>query len=272
MKRYSRRKFVKKIFLSIISLFILDIVWFEKYFIDWNFFDISKSNDQKIKILQISDLHLDSLQLKSFHKTIAEKINASQPDLICITGDSVSKKAMEPVLHHFLQLIDQHIPKIAIMGNWEYMGNANIEKLKDVYLDNNCELLINENRCLTLQNRNINIIGVDDYISGKPDLVTATKHLKQTNTNIILAHCPQYRDVIMETNLNFSIDLILSGHTHGGQITFLGMAPITPRGSGHYVKGWYTDQKPIMYISKGIGTSIIPIRFGARAEIVTFYV
>ena len=59
-----------------------------------------------------------------------------------------------------------------------------------------------------------------------------------------------------------------SWHTHGGQITFLGFVPFKPRGSGKYLKGWYKESEPKMYISKGVGTSILPIRFGARAEIV----
>jgi len=67
---------------------------------------------------------------------------------------------------------------------------------------------------------------------------------------------------------NLVVDLVLSGHTHGGQITFLGIVPFKPQGSGKYLKGWYKEDKPKMYISKGIGTSILPIRFGARAEMV----
>ena len=61
---------------------------------------------------------------------------------------------------------------------------------------------------------------------------------------------------------------MLSGHTHGGQITFLGIVPFKPQGSGRYLKGWYKDSDPKMYISKGIGTSVLPIRLGARAEMV----
>lgn len=67
---------------------------------------------------------------------------------------------------------------------------------------------------------------------------------------------------------DLKIDLVLSGHTHGGQITFFGIVPFKPQGSGRYLKGWYKDTDPKMYISKGIGTSILPIRLGARAEMV----
>jgi uncharacterized protein len=95
------------------------------------------------------------------------------------------------------------------------------------------------------------------------------KHSK-CDHHIILNHCPQYTDVIAKyLNNNIEVDFILSGHTHGGQFNLLGFMPFLPQGSGSYVKGWYNTQ-PKMYVSKGIGTSIFPARFGARAEIAIF--
>ncbi|MCK5075659.1 MAG: hypothetical protein KAR38_04750 [Calditrichia bacterium] len=68
--------------------------------------------------------------------------------------------------------------------------------------------------------------------------------------------------------LNYNPQLMLSGHTHGGQITFFGLAPILPRGSGKYVSGWYEKEKIKLYVSRGIGTSVIPFRFMSLPEIV----
>ena len=67
----TRRTFIKRGILASIGLVLLDSLWFEKYVIDWNYFDISKSDKNKIKIIQISDLHFD--QLRSLHKSIAKK-------------------------------------------------------------------------------------------------------------------------------------------------------------------------------------------------------
>lgn len=66
--------------------------------------------------------------------------------------------------------------------------------------------------------------------------------------------------------------MILSGHTHGGQIVLFGNVFFTPLGSGSYVKGWYENEHSRMFVSKGIGTSALPIRFGARAEATIFYI
>lgn len=266
MIKISRRKFIKTGIIASIGALLLDALWFEKYVIDWNYFDISKSDTNKIKIIQISDLHFD--ELRYFHKSIAKKINYLQPDFIFITGDSVDKTEKIELLHQFLNLIDNSIPKYAITGNWEYWGNVNLNKLKHTFSNHNCELLINENRTVAIKNRKISIIGIDDYVGGTPDLKKAIKNIEKTDTTIVLSHCPEYRDVIAKQKGDLTIDLVLSGHTHGGQITFLGFVPFKPQGSGNYLKGWYKNTQPKMYISKGIGTSILPIRFGARAEMV----
>ena len=196
-----------------------------------------------------------------------KKINTIKPDLIFITGDSVDKTEKINLLDNFLELIDSSIKKYAITGNWEYWGKVNLAELKSIYSKNNCELLINENRTISIKNREISIIGIDDFVGGNADFGKAVENLQETETNIVLSHCPEHRDIIDRQKGNLNIDLVLSGHTHGGQITFLGIVPFKPQGSGRYLKGWYKETEPKMYISKGIGTSVLPIRFGARAEI-----
>lgn len=101
MTKLTRRKFIKSGILATIGLVLLDSFWFEKYVIDWNYFDISKSGKNKIKIIQISDLHFD--ELRYFHKSIAKKINSLKPDLIFITGDTVDKTEKIDSLNEFLQ-------------------------------------------------------------------------------------------------------------------------------------------------------------------------
>jgi hypothetical protein len=206
--------------------------------------------------------------LRYFHKSIAKRINSIKPDLLFITGDSVDQSEKIQSLNEFLELMDLSIPKYAITGNWEYWGDVDLSQLQSMYSKNNCKLLINENRSMTVRGREISIIGIDDYIGGNADYNKAVQNLKQTDTNIVLTHCPEHRDIISKQMGTTAIDLVLSGHTHGGQITFLGIVPFKPPGSGNYLKGWYTEKEPKMYISKGIGTSILPIRLGARAEMV----
>jgi uncharacterized protein len=175
------------------------------------------------------------------------------------------------LLNDFLQLIDKKIKKAAVLGNWEYQGNVNLAELKEVYTANNCDLLINQTMQYPFQNKTVSITGVDDYLHGDPDFNSAVKEYKKSDYHIVLNHCPQYSDNIsaqMKNDIN--VDFILSGHTHGGQINLFGFIAYLPKGCGKYLKGWYNNNNPKMYVSKGIGTGIIAARFRARAEIAIF--
>ena len=268
MKINSRRKFIKRVILAITSLAVIDMFWFERYIIDWNYFDISNEDkDSKIKVVQLSDLHIQSI--KRFHKSITSKINEMKPDLVCFTGDALDDNNNLEVLNLFLELLNPSIKKYAILGNWEYWGNVNIKQLNKIYKLHNYELLINENTTFTKNNRTINVIGIDDFVGGKASIEQSIIGINSNNKALVLNHCPQYFDTIKAKQKPVNANLVLSGHTHGGQITFLGIVPFKPQGSGHFLKGFY-GKKLKMYVSKGIGTSILPIRFGSRAEVAVF--
>jgi len=268
MSKISRRKFIKRSILASISIFLLDIFWFEKSVIKWNKFDVSNGNNQKITAIQLSDLHLT--KVNRTHRLIAKKINKLNPDLVFITGDAIDDAQNLNLLDAFLKLINKDIKKFAILGNWEYWGHVDLVRLNELYKSHNCQLLVNESEQIKIKERNISIIGIDDFVGGNADYKKAINNLIPNETNIVLTHCPQHRDIIETEKGNLKIDLVLSGHTHGGQINILGYAPFKPQGSGNYLSGWYKENDPILYVSKGIGTSILPIRFGARAEIAIF--
>lgn len=266
---WTRRKFIKAGFLAGAGFILLDSFWLEKYFIETNNFCLGKSTEDNfdLKVIQISDLHLQALNRQL--KRLAKSINEQKPDLILITGDSVDNKKNIFILNQFLSKIDNSIKKFAILGNWEYWGSVDIEDLRMTYAANNCELLINSSRQLTFKNKTISITGVDDYLGGNADIDLALKEFKQSDYHIILNHCPEYGDIIAEKLKDkIPYDFMLSGHTHGGQINLFGFVPFKPQGSGKYLKGWYKDKN--IYVSKGIGTSIFPARFMAKAEIAVF--
>lgn len=270
----SRRKFLTRTALAVGAIFFTESFWFEKYAIETKEFFLGNTSkdSNNIKIIQISDLHLKSIGYH--HHNLAEKINQIQPDLIIITGDSIEKARRLILLHEFLLLIDNHIPKVAIMGNWEYFGFVDKKELSKVYAENNCTLLLNENKRYTLKNKTFSITGVDDYVTGNSDVATAMKNHQKSDYHLVLNHCPAYTKEIIthQKENNHEVDYIFSGHTHGGQINLLGFAPFLPFGSGKYVKGWYQENKddPKMFVSKGIGTTFLPFRFGSRAEIALF--
>lgn len=266
----NRRKFIKRLLLLGTGAVLTDAFFIEKLFISTEEFYLGKATKEtaNIKLVQISDLHLQKVNYQL--KQLAKRINELNPHLIAFTGDAVDKAENIDVLNGFLQLLRKDIKKVAILGNWEYWGKINIEALKDIYTNNNCTLLINESLQFSFNNKTFAVTGVDDFIGGTANIELALRNHTPANHHIILNHCPQYSDDIVQHLKNSTTaDCILSGHTHGGQINILGFIPFLPQGSGKYIKGWYNTE-PKMFVSKGIGTSIFPVRFGARAEIAVF--
>ena len=269
--KLNRRSFLLKFFFGIVGILFLDAFWLERYFLEWNSFDISNGNKSKIKVIQLSDLHLE--KVKSFHKSLAEKINKELPDVLILTGDTITRNSRFALLKEFLSLLDPKMRKVAILGNKEYSGRIDLDLLRATYVAHNCTLLINESLVLKSKSRKINILGIDDLVWGQSDFMMARENIDRSLTSLVLNHCPAYRTSIDEISASMKLKpIILSGHTHGGQVTFFGIPLMTPYGSGKYVKGWYCNDISQMYVSKGIGTTILPIRFGARAEVAIFYV
>lgn len=271
-----RRSFIQRLFLGltgIIGLTTLDAFWFETYVIDWKEYDISQANPNPITVIQLADIHLK--EINGTLEGIAEKVNLLKPDILLFTGDTVAKKRYLIHLDPLLGLFDDSLLKIAILGNKEYSSNLSLSDFKNVFKKHNGRVLVNENFVFTKNDRKLNIIGIDDLIGGNADYSESLKTIKNRKlSTLILNHCPAYKIHIDALNQKekLNINAIFSGHTHGGQITFFGKKIYTPAGSGNFLSGWYENNESKMYVSKGIGTTIFPIRFFARAEVSIFQI
>jgi predicted MPP superfamily phosphohydrolase len=266
----TRRKFITNGVLITGGAIFTDSFWVERYFIETNefYFGTATKNTNNIKIVQISDLHLHAITYQL--KQLAKQLNKLQPDLILITGDAIDKSKNKGLLDQFLQSIDHKIKKVAVLGNWEYQAKISFIELRNIYTANNCDLLINQTKQYSFKSKLISITGLDDFYRGNADFDTAIKDYQKSDYHVVLCHCPQYADNIaaqMKNDVN--VDFILAGHTHGGQLNFLGYVAYLPKGSGKYLKGWYNNS-PKLYVSKGVGTGVWPFRFGSRAEISIF--
>ena len=268
--RITRRHLINSGLMLTGAAVLTDALWIEKYFFEVNEFYIGKatSKTQNIKIIQLSDLHLHSIN--SALEQLAKKINQLKPNLIAITGDAIDEAENLHLLDEFLSLIDKEISKVAILGNWEYWGEVDLNRLREVYEKHNCKLLVNESKQFQFKEKTLSVIGIDDFVGGYASYKLATDNFVKSDYNIVLNHCPKYSEQIVERCQRDNISFILSGHTHGGQIRLFNYVPFLPQGSGNYVKGWYKELNPPMYVSKGIGTSVLPVRFGSRAEIAIF--
>ncbi len=229
------------------------------------------SKDNIFKIVQISDLHLKQFNNRAQH--IAEQINKLNPNVVLFTGDSIDKVEQLDGFERFLSLLNKQTAKYAIMGNWEYWAGVDLKRLIKIYANHNCRLLINESILHNYSERSILITGLDDLVS-KPDLIKSLQSVLPQQNHLLLAHSPVYRDLFTRDELakiaQYKPQYMLSGHTHGGQLSLFGFAPLRPNGSGRYVSGWYQDGAIALYVSRGLGVSVLPMRIGVVPEISYF--
>jgi uncharacterized protein len=238
-----------------------------------------------LRVVQLTDLHLDSIG--AHEERVAAAVAAHRPDMIVFTGDSIDDGGRVGVLGEFLDLLDGRTRKFAVVGDGERAAGIDVRELGRVYAKRGCELLINDVADLAVGGRRVLVTGLDDFVRGTADPARALVGSEPTPNHLLLAHSPAQRDAIRWERVTPAatariadgpeVDLapyrpqwMLSGHTHGGQVAPFGLAPFRPRGSGRYVSGWYRDAVPALYVSRGIGTSLIDARYRATPEVPVF--
>jgi predicted MPP superfamily phosphohydrolase len=216
------------------------------------------------KIAQLSDLHLSGKGVA--HEATLNHLKVIQPDLILLSGDVIDDRNSHPELEAFLQGLPVAI-KVAILGNWEHWSGTDLKQLSALYKRHQVRLLVNECLPLMVNGVQLSLAGLDDYTAGQPDLIKTLKQCTEGAPIVMTQHSPGLFDEAPSPELG-QIVYSLSGHTHGGQLAIGKHALFTPRGSGRYVAGSYQTAWGDLYVSRGIGTSVIPLRIGARPEIV----
>lgn len=215
-------------------------------------------------ILQLSDIHIGGLITKDFIKNLVKKVNILNPDVVVITGDLVDTKLeyAKPALDE-LKNINSKYGTYFIVGNHEYFHG--VKPIINYVNSLGIKTLENENIYIGEKDKGFYLCGVYDrfgerYGSYKPNITQALKNSEDKPT-ILLAHQPKYLEEI-ETK---GIDLVLCGHTHGGQIfPFNFLVKLQQP----YVKGLHQHNETTqVYVNKGTGFWGPPMRLGASSEI-----
>ncbi|MBZ8121679.1 metallophosphoesterase [Bacillus thuringiensis] len=227
------------------------------------------------KILQISDLH--NKQFGDNQDVLIQKIKSIDPDIIAITGDLIDSKSYDAeVSMQLIREIVKKYPVYFVTGNHEqWSGKYNrLEKELKKY---DVNVLRNEYVGIQKGEQEINLLGIDDpeFVTGNRDegniiideIKKAKIEMQPDRYNVLLSHRPEF----LTEYADEQIDLVLSGHAHGGQVRlpFIGglVAPnqgVLPK----YTAGLYVEQSTSMVVSRGLGNSIIPQRILNRPEIV----
>ncbi len=254
--------------LLFISLILIYSRYIEPYWLKVNEYKIENniipSSFNGIKIVQFSDVHYGRTVDLKYLKKIVNLINLQKPDLVFFTGDFIDKDIK--LSNEELENIKEELNKIeSTLGNYAVTGNHDIKQLSDfkTIIDNNFILLNNEEKIIYYKdNEPISIIGLSDM--SETEVNYEVFNNKNNYYKIILAHEPDEIINIKQYNIN----LMLSGHSHGGQvrIPFIGTI-FTPKGSKQYYDEYYKVDDIDLYISNGIGTSKINFRFLSQPSI-----
>lgn len=220
-----------------------------------------------IRILQVSDLHIQSIGRRE--QSVLAKINDLKPDLLIFSGDVIDDAAKLSVLERFLSLLDKG-RMVAVLGNWEHWSDVNFDELRALYSRQGVSLLINQHVSYRINDRDVVVTGLDDFTAGHPDLGMTNLKRQDGETHLLVQHSPGWFETLEALAIPSPFTLCLSGHTHGGQVAPFGKALWRPRGSGNFVVGRYDISLCPLYVSRGVGTSIAPLRIGARPEIALF--
>ncbi|MEC5426016.1 metallophosphoesterase [Virgibacillus sp. C22-A2] len=223
------------------------------------------------KIVQFSDTHIGFHYTNEQFKELVTKINKQNPDIVVFTGDLVD----EP--HQFdwnydlvesLRSLKANHGKFWIYGNHDH-GGYGTEIIQSVMDQSGFTLLKNNHTTIELDSERIVLAGIDDVMLGQPDIEAALDNVNPDLFTILLAHEPD----IADTAVNFSVDVQLSGHSHGGQVRFPFVGHLyTPAYAEKYVQGKYElgGEKLTLYVNRGIGTTRLPYRFLCKPEIYSF--
>ena len=275
------KKRTKRLFIIILAGVILLIYssletrWIKITHVTIESTDIPTSFDG-IKIVFVSDIHHGASLSRARVKKLVQRINELHPDIIVLGGDYTShkEKYIKPVFDE-LQNLKSNYGVFGVLGNHDYFVNGKLTK--KMMARNGIKMCNNKSYWLKIKQDSIKIGGVDDPDGSKPELDSTIHDVHRKDFCILITHRPEY---IKQINSNL-VDLTLSGHTHGGQVTFFGLwAPILPTENGLWAllslskesqkyRYGLIHPKPNMqsYITSGIGTRFPHLRFFCRPEI-----
>lgn len=240
-------------------------LWIEPYAVELTTHSVPAAVAEPLRIAHVTDLHTKGMGRRE--KRVVELVRLVEPDLIVVTGDTVTTGGTAAGYRAVWKaLVDVGAPLgvVAVRGNWEYDGARGGRRAGTA-----SEAEADALGVVTLVNANAAVrdavwaVGLDDPLAGNASVPDAIRGLPAEVYRLGLVHSPKWvADFAPE------VDLVLAGHTHGGQIRvpFLGPVWLAP-GTGSFVAGWYEVGGTDVYVNRGIGTSIAPVRFNCRPEV-----
>lgn len=220
------------------------------------------------RIAHVSDLHNDDPG--DGFATLLTLLKAENPDIIAVTGDLVDCRTPDmDISAAFMKQALQIAPVYYVTGNHEAALYADYPQFENRLIEMGIKVLNNEAITLTKQGESIVLLGFSDPNTEKLDesgRIAMMQSHSQNNYTVVLSHRPE----IFREYVAGKADLVLTGHAHGGQFRLPFIGGLYSPGEGIlpvYDAGLFTQNETMMYVSRGIGNSLFPIRFNNRPEL-----
>lgn len=231
-------------------------------------------SQEPLRIVLFSDLHAGSFRItESYIETLVDRVNSENPDIVLIAGDFAINGVIGgrsiPIekVSQILARLKPKYGKFAVLGNHDWWNDG--PKIRESLERNGIVVLENQLKKIVYGTHSaIQLIGIGDDYTGHADENLALKAFERNLPRIVLTHDPSaFLDLKMEFDFGFA------GHTHGGQVNLpiLGALIVPGRAPRSWARGWSKDQAGRkLFVTQGIGTSILPVRFNAPPEYVVF--
>lgn len=274
-KRRRHRRLTLRVFGVILILIAALIAWaaIDSRNIDVTRFTVSGAPEafSGFKIAQISDLH--NAEFGTDNQKLIDILKSEAPDAIVITGDLIdARRTNTEIAESFVRRCMEIADCYYVPGNHEARLGDTYDAFESALIADGVNVLRNGSVRIRKKMDAIRIVGVDDPAFAKAsDAITnldaALEALSSDDFTILLAHRPE----LIDEYSKWGIDLVLSGHAHGGQIRLPGIGGLYAPGQGFfpkYTSGNYTVGDTEMIVSRGIGNSAFPLRVNDRPEVV----
>ncbi|MFW6145831.1 MAG: metallophosphoesterase [Planctomycetota bacterium] len=215
------------------------------------------------RLAVVSDVHYGRLVDDAFVRHLATLVNGQRPDVIIIAGDFIDRSRRQfDRCADLLRAFDAPAGVFGVLGNHEHRLGA--RQALEAYTDGGVDVLVNAHRVIGRDGAGVTLAGLDDSIEGRGDPAAALAGADLRRPVIFASHCP---DAAEGLDGVARADLLVAGHTHGGQITLLGWPLMTQIRYRRYTRGLAVGPRGWVYTSRGAGVTRIPLRLGARAEV-----
>jgi predicted MPP superfamily phosphohydrolase len=227
------------------------------------------------RIVQISDIHYDEFTEPSFLRRVISHVNSLAPDLVLLTGDFISVGPLPQSFssHAIFRCADilREITcplRFAVMGNHDQMFSPT--QVRAALATATIPLLVDQYVPIERRRQRLWLSGIADPVSQFPNLDLAIPS-RPDGPVLLMSHGPDYADTVIAHPRGHLVDLMFSGHSHGGQVRFPFLGALhLPEGGRKYVEGLFRLGRTQLYVNRGIGAVGIPFRLNCPPEITLF--